>query len=495
MKVSSVRFNAIMNFILTASGILFPLLTFPYISRVLLVEGNGKIAFATSVGSYFLLLSSLGIPTYGIRACARVRDNKDKLSKLVQEILFINIITTIISFLLFIGLIYTVPSLAQEKELMFINAITMVINIFGVNWLYSALEQYSYITIRSLVFKVISIVLMFAFVKEPKDYILYAGICAFAAVGANVLNFINLRKYVYVKLYQDYKIMGHLKPIFVFFAQSLASSIYTNLDVVMLGLICGNVQVGYYTAATKIKAILLTLVLSLGTVLLPRLSYYINQNKEKQFISLVKKAFEVVLILSLSLSVYVVMFAPELILFLSGTEFLGAAPAMKIITPTLFFIGITNLLGIQILTPMCKEKYVLISVTGGAIVNLILNYSLIPSYGAVGAAIATLVAEIVVLIIQLFYTFDIVKKVWHLLYKDCFKIIIATIGSCLVGILVQQIKIENLILEILVSGTAFYVCFAFTLIILKETFVMGLYKEFKNEMVRIQNKILSRWEK
>lgn len=488
MKVSSVRYNAIMNFILTASGILFPLLTFPYISRVLLVEGNGKIAFATSVSSYFLLLSSLGIPTYGIRACARVRDNKDKLSKLVQEILIINVITTVIAFGLFIGAIYLVPDFTKEKELMWINAIAMVINIFGVNWLYSALEQYSYITIRSLVFKVISIVLMFAFVKNPEDYILYAGICAFAAVGSNILNFINLRKFLHFKLYKEYNLLIHIKPITVFFAQSLASSIYTNLDVVMLGMLCGNLEVGYYTAATKIKAILLTLVLSLGTVLLPRLSYYIKEHKEEQFICLVKKAFEVVLILSLSLSVYVVLFAEELILFLSGPEFLGATLAMQIITPTLFFIGITNLLGIQILTPMCKEKYVLVSVTGGAIVNLALNYYMIPAYGAVGAAVATLAAEIIVLIIQLIYTRDILVKVIRLLWKDGVKIILATVASGAVAVVIRDMEISILLMEIVISGAVFFGVFGVLLFISKESFIQGLVEEFNGAIRKNRGK-------
>ena len=178
MKIRSIKFNFIMNAILAASTIVFPLITFPYISRVLLVEGNGKIAFASSVVNYFSMIASLGIPTYGIRACAQVRGDKEKLSHTVQELLIINMVTTGISLLAFLVSLVTVPQFAAEKELMLINGVSMVLATLGVTWLYSALEQYAYITVCSMAFKVIGIVLMFLFVKAPEDYIIYGAVRA-----------------------------------------------------------------------------------------------------------------------------------------------------------------------------------------------------------------------------------------------------------------------------------------------------------------------------
>ena len=194
LKTKSVKFNFIMNMILTASSFIFPLITFPYVSRVLLVEGNGYVSFATSVLTYFTMFASLGIPSYGIRACAQVRDDREELSKLTQELLIINIATTVLVSIVFVITLFTVPQFKEQQTLLWINGATLVLNAIGVNWLYSALEQYTYITVRSLVFKILSIILMFVFVHQQQDYIIYGAITVFATGGSNILNFINMRR-------------------------------------------------------------------------------------------------------------------------------------------------------------------------------------------------------------------------------------------------------------------------------------------------------------
>ena len=199
LKVNSVKFNFIMNFILTASSILFPLITFPYISRTLLAAGSGAVSSAASVLTYFAMFASLGIPTYGIRACARVRDNREELSRTVQELLIINTVTTVLTYAAFLILLAVVPKFAAERELLLINSVSLFLNVIGVSWLYSALEEYGYIASRTLIFKVISIVFMFLMVKSPDDYIVYGAISVFAGGGSYVLNFLRLRRYVDLK--------------------------------------------------------------------------------------------------------------------------------------------------------------------------------------------------------------------------------------------------------------------------------------------------------
>ena len=179
-KVKSVRYNFLMNIILKMSGVIFPLITFPYVSRVLLSAANGKIAFASSVVSYFSLVASMGIPSYGIRKCAEVRDNREKLSKVVTELLTINSICTLLSYLVFVVLVITIPRFSSETLLFSITSLTILFNMLGVEWFYQAIEQYQYITIRNISFKIISIILMFVFVHNPADYIVYAGINGFA---------------------------------------------------------------------------------------------------------------------------------------------------------------------------------------------------------------------------------------------------------------------------------------------------------------------------
>ena len=205
-KIHSVKYNFIMNFILTASQFLFPLITFPYISRVLQPAGNGKIAFVSSIANYFMLVASLGIPTYGIRACAQVRNDRRKLSQTVKEIFLINFAMTICVIVIYMVSVFCVPKFYAEKELFLVYGINILLNMFGMNWVFQALEQYDYITFRSILFKIIAIVLMFLFVHQYDDYVVYGAITVFAAVGSNILNFIRLRKYIDFKTNQKYHI-------------------------------------------------------------------------------------------------------------------------------------------------------------------------------------------------------------------------------------------------------------------------------------------------
>lgn len=189
----SVQFNFIMNAILTVSSFIFPLITFPYISRTLLVDGIGKVNFATSVISYFTMFASLGIPTYGIRACARVRDDREKLTKTAQELIIINLITSAITYAVFFILLFTVDRFYQDKTLLTVTSVSIILNTLGVTWLYSALEQYSYITVRNIACKLVSVILMFIFVHNTSDYVIYGVIAVLASGGSNLLNFINLK--------------------------------------------------------------------------------------------------------------------------------------------------------------------------------------------------------------------------------------------------------------------------------------------------------------
>ena len=347
-----------MNTILTMSSFIFPLITFPYVSRVLLPAGTGKVSMATSVITYFSMFAQLGIPTYGIRACAKVRDDRNELSKVAQELLLINIIMSIISYVVLFVLLFSVPKFRCEKELYVVLSFSIILTAIGMEWLYKALEQYTYITVRSVIFKFIALIGMFFLIHKQTDYIVYGGITIFAASASNILNLINAHKYIYLKPIGNYNFRRHLKPVLVFFAMSCATVIYTNLDTVMLGFMATDTDVGYYNAAVKIKGILVSIVTSLGTVLLPRVSYYIQRGEVKEFRRITRKALNFVLLMAMPLLIYFIYFAKEGIIFLSGNDYVGSIVPMQVIMPTLLLIGITNILGIQILVPTGREKIV-----------------------------------------------------------------------------------------------------------------------------------------
>ena len=468
-KLHSVKYNFIMNFILTATQFVFPLITFPYVSRVLQAAGNGKVSFAASVAHYFMMVASLGIPTYGIRACARVRDDKDKLSKTVQELFIINFFVTVLVSVTYVLCIFAVPRFAEDKALFFINGINIVLNMFGMNYVYQALEQYDYITFRSIAFKLVSIVLMFLLVHQQSDYVVYGGITVFAAVGSYVLNFIRLRKLINFKFYGNYDLKQHFRPIFTLFAQSIAVSIYTNLDTVMLGFMKTDTDVGYYHAAVKIKGLLLSLVSSLGNVLLPRMSYFVKNKMMDQFRKYMVKALNFELMMSLSLTLYFVLFSKESILLLAGSGYEGAILAMQIITVAVIPNGLTGILGVQVLTSMEKEKYVLYSVIIGAVVDFLLNLVFIPGYGAAGAALATTIAEFLVLFVQFLYTKNLLHEVkrefrWYYYLIIC---AIAGVGAYLV----KYLQLRNF-LTLVVSAVVFFGVYGFGLLLVKEPIVI-----------------------
>ena len=401
VKTHSIKFNFIMNGLLTALNVLFPLVTFPYNSRVLLPLGTGKVAFATSLVTYFMIFASLGVPTYGIREVAKVRDDKEALSKLVQELLVINLMTCVISYILFFCLIGFVPRFQGEWTLYAVVSISIFFNTIGVEWLYKGIEQYAYITIRSAIFKLIALGAMFLLVTKPEDYIIYGGISIFASVGSNICNFINRRKHVTLKVLVDKSFIRHFKPAAVFMAMSIASSIYTHFAVLMLGLMTSDVAVGYYNAALKIRIVLLSLITSLGAVLLPRLSYYVSHGMTEEFTRVSVLAMSFVAIAAGGLSVFFIPYAYDAMMILAGGEYLNAVLPMQLLMPTLFIVGISNLTGVQILIPLGKEKIVLQSIIAGGLVDVCLNLILIPKLAATGAAIGTLCAEVVVLGFQI----------------------------------------------------------------------------------------------
>lgn len=482
MKIHSVKYNFIMNAILTVAGIIFPLITFPYISRVLLVEGSGKVAFATSVVTYFTMFASLGIPTYGVRACAIVRDNKEKLSKTVQELLIISGGTTLLTYIVFGISLFVIPEFAQERTLLLIVGLGIGLNTIGVQWLYNALEQYSYITTCSILFKVIGMILMFLLVKESSDYQIYGGVYVIASFGSYVLNFICLRKFVTFQKTGTYQFKQHLKHIMVFFAMSAGASIYLNLDVVMLRFLQSNEAVGYYNAGIKVKTVLVTCVTSLGTVLLPRLSYYIETADKKAFQLMVGKAFRFVFVAASAVTVYFSIFARESILLLSGEAFLPAVGPMMILMPTVLLIGLSNVTGIQILTPNGREREVMYSIWGGAILDFVLNLIVIPKFSANGAALSTLLVEGMVLLLQCWFLRDVLWS--YIRQVQCWKIVIALAVASVMTIPVKIWIDSGVFVTLLVSAIVFFGGYAVVLLLLKEPFVSEILNSGIHAIVR-----------
>ena len=480
VKYKSVKFNFIMNFILTLSNFIFPLITFPYVSRILQASGLGKVGFATSIIVYFSMIAMMGIPTYGIKACAKIRDDSYKLTKTVYELLILNTIFLAFALTLLLLSVIFIDKLYIDKELYIILAFSMLFNVLGIEWLYKALEQYSYITIRSIFFKIASLILLFIFLKESNDILPYAMLTVLASVGAGILNFYNLRKIItlYKITFKQLEITKHIKPSFTFFLLTISITIYVNLDSVMLGFMTSDDNVGYYSAAVKIKQILVSLVTSLGAVMLPRLAFYYEQKRFDEFKALVKDALDFILIVSLPLTIYFTLYAKDAILLLSGESFLASVEPMQIIMPTVFFIALSNLMGWQILVPMDREKQIVFSTIIGAVIGGIINFFAIPHLGVNGAAIANLCAECAVVIVQVVllrkFIFPILAKI------NIWRMLMALLISTWI-VLIVSFNLSEFI-NLLLSSILFFGCYLVSLLILKEPVVYQIFSSVLNKI-------------
>lgn len=470
----SLKINIIMNAVLMLSSFIFPLIAFPYVSRVLLPEGTGKVAFANSIVTYFNLFAQLGIPTYGIRACARVRDDKEKLTKTVHELFFISFIMCILTTIALLSMVPLVPRMAAEKTLYVVLSFSIVLTALGMEWFFRALERYVYITVRSVIFKLIALAGMLLLVKAKEDYVIYAAMTIFAASASNILNFIYAHRFLSGKFYfGKYSLKEHLKPIMVFFAQAIATTIYTNLDSAMLGFIKNDTEVGYYNAAVMIKNMLVNLVTSVGVVLLPRASYYIEKKMFQEFEGIIKRSMGFMFMVAAPMVLYFILYAKEGVLILSGNAYLGAVLPMQIIMPTLLLIALTNVLGIQVLIPKGREVWVLYSEIAGALTDVVLNLILIPRYGAAGAAGGTLVAEIVVLLVQMYALRADIKNFFS--EVEYFKLILANLIAVVLIFIVKRYEFGNWI-NLIISAIVFFGAYLLALILSKSQNLRSIRK-------------------
>lgn len=471
-KKISIKKNFVMNVILTLSSVIFPFISFRYVSKILTPVGTGKVSFATSVLSYYWIIACLGVPTYGIRAVAKVRENREKLTRTVHELFFISMIMTAIAYLLLFISIPLVPKFQDEKTLLLIISVEMILYTIGIEWMYKGLEKYTYITIQSIIFKILAIVLMFLLIHEQKDYQIYGALTIFAAGASHILYFINAHNYIDMKYIGGYDLKKHLKPVFIFFAMSCATTIYTHLDSVMLGFMATDADVGYYNAAVKIKVIMVSVVTSLGAVLLPRASYYIQQKKMDEFKRIGAKALNFVFLAALPIILYFILFAEPGIYFVSDKIYAPGIPAMRIIMPTVLFIGLTNILGIQMLVPLGKEQVVLYSEIAGAVVDLIINALLIPKYKAAGAAFGTLMAEAAVFAVQYYALRGEVKSSFQKIeYK---KMILALAMAFAGSFWVLFLHIGNF-LTLFISAILFFGIYVIVLLLLKEQLIREVF--------------------
>ncbi len=411
-KIRNVGTNALLNVTKTLLLVAFPLITFPYISRVLQVDNLGKINYARSIVSYFGLLAALGIGTYAMREGAKLRNQKEKLIAFANEIFSFNLITTAVAYMALFIVACSVAKLQQYTLLLLIESGTIIFTTLGMDWINVIYEDYLYITLRSLLLQSIVLVCLFIFVHTPQDYIIYAIITVATNGFISLLNLHHARQYCPVKITFHIQLRRHIGPILILFSNTLAVSVYLNIDTTMLGWMVGAYYVGLYVVAVKIYAIIKQLIASMYNVLVARMSLYHAENRLDEFKHLLNAVLNMVILFSIPATVGLLLTSTEVICLISGENYVLAATALRILAFAFFFAIVGGILANCVNLPLRREKFNLLATSVSAAMNIVLNIWLIPLFKQNGAAFTTLLSEVAVSIILLYtirnyyYLFD-----------------------------------------------------------------------------------------
>ena len=434
----SVKVNYILNLINTGTQMLFPLITFPYVCRVIEADGIGQINFFQSIISYISLFTCLGIPMYAIREIARDRSDVVQMNRTAMEILLLHSMLTLVGYAIVAILCLTVPQIQVNIPLFLILSLTIFFTAIGCEWFYQGIEDFKYITIRGLFIKTVSVVLLFIFVKSKTDLLYYGCYTVFGVLGGNIFNFFRLRKYIHREniIFSELHIKRHIKPVLKVFSFSVVTSIYLQLNTVLLGFLKNALAVGYFAAATKVMQMLLKMSACLGSVMMPRASHLIAENKEAEFNRLIQKSYDFTLAIALPMTIGLIFCAPSLITALCGVKFEHSILPSQIIAPIILMVAISNIFGIQVLFPKGKINIVTLCCGIGAVADLILNLCLIPFFSYIGTSIAYLGAEVATTVSMYFigrkYIPIIYFKKSHLTYAlGCIVMALALYGISL----------------------------------------------------------------
>lgn len=477
----SVRTNYLYNLIYQITAILLPLITMPYVSRVLGPQGVGTNSLTNANTQYFMLLGTLGITMYATKKIATVRENRRKLRQTFWEIFSIQFIGCMISYIIFVLVLGIRSSLGLYYMLQGFFILSSAIDI---SWYFVGIEDFKNASIRSFLVKIISVLLIFIFVKDSNDlwqYILINSLTMF--IGQFVMWIYVDKSTFSFKSLDKLRLRKHITPILVLFIPQVATQIYTVLDKTMLGVFSPTVEVGYYDQSQKIVRILLTILTSLGTVMMPRIASLISKNQHDIVKNTLKKSFTIISFLAIPIAFGIMGVSNRFIPMFFGYEYLSVIPLLKISSILVIIIGVGNVFGTQYMIAVGKNKEYTISVCVGAAVNFILNLILIPKFSALGAVIATVSAELSIALIQLWYSREIVDTSW---IKETYKYWISGIIMLIIVSFLGEGTYRNIFIlarQIIIGPIVYFGI----LIILKDNMIRNSFNLLKSKLKKTIN--------
>ena len=477
----SIKKNFFYNSILTLSKFIFPLLVFPYVTRVLGVNNIGLCNFYTSVINYFCLLAMMGVGNVGLREIAKSKHNKENLSQTYSSILTINLITTAISLFLLFALSFVVTKFRQNPVLMSIGAVQVFFNTFLIEWLYKGLEEFRYITIRTIGVNVLYTVLVFVLVRRSDDYITFFALSCLLVVVNALINLFHSRIYVHFS-FRNLTLKPFIAPLLIIGLYSFLTSMYTSFNVMYLGFVCDDTEVGYYTTAIKMYGAVIAFYTAFTGVMMPRLSSLVGSGRKEEFDALIEKSFAILIAISIPLILYSESFAPQIIRLIAGQGYEGAITPMRLLVPLMLIIGYEQITVMQILMPLGKDRAMFTNAIIGATIGICLNLVLVPRFKSVGTSLVWIFSEIGVLISSQYFANKYIGLRFP--YKSILKHTIWLLPIVFFNFMIAHIPISYIAQMIL--GLIITLCYTF----------MAEYFGVKNSFVKsYTDYYINKWKK
>ena len=475
-----VKKNILYSSVLTTANYIFPLLVYPYVSRVLGVTNIGICNFIDSIIQYFILFSMMGVTIMGTREIAASKADSSSLDGKFSSIIVLNGITTLLALVTLIIVTIFIPQLWENKQMMIYGGVKLISNFMLIEWFYKGLEDFRYITIRTIGVKCLFVLSVFIFVKDSDDYSIYYLLTCLMVSGNAIINFIHSGKFVKFKL-KLISFSSVIKPFFTLGAYMLITSMCTTFNIVYLGFVTNDTEVGYYTTATKLYSILLALFTGVTSVIMPRMSVLLANGNDTEYKNLLQKSIKLLFSFSIPVIVFTITFAPEIIMLISGSGYDGAIIPMRIVMPLILIIGYEQIIVIQGLMPLRKDKEIMkISVTSASL-SLMLNVVLVSKLQSIGSSIVwTCTETLTLLLTQIVLNKNIGVK---FPVSDLFKNIISYIPmSIILLVMLYKIQVEDWIL-LLIAGCFTILYFIFIQItIIKDSLLIKYLRPILNRL-------------
>lgn len=399
MSKSSVKKNFSYQMIYEITILILPFVTSPYLARVIGADGVGTYTYTYTMANYFVLCAMLGIKNYGNRLVARNREDPKHLNEIFSSLLFLHIIVSLICFAAYIVYAFFI---AENRSYALIQTLFVASAIFDISWFYFGIEKFKLTVARSTTIKIVNVICIFAFVKDKNDLWVYTLIMALGFFLSQITLWLPLKKYVKIVKTSSDQIIRHLKPLLVLFVPVIAFSLYRYMDKIMIGKLSSKVQLGLYENADKLMNMPLTVIVSFGTVMLPKMANLASKKDSEMANRYLAQSMKYVMCLAFALACGLAgvsrVFAPVF----WGDEFIVTGDLSMALAISIPFISFANVIRTQYLIPNSKDTDYLVSVILGAVTNLTINFLMIPKYGAMGATIGTVVTEMIVCLSQSF---------------------------------------------------------------------------------------------